>query len=102
MGAKFQLIEALQKDYESEKMVDKISIHGRYQSHFSTIKKLVKDGHEQEKVYDILGLQVVLNPRSGKNAQEIGRKACYRTCKVIQFLWQICKTCEKLAHELQF
>nr|ABK25186.1 unknown [Picea sitchensis] len=83
-----QLFEALQKDYELEKMVDKISIQGRYKSHFSTMKKLLKDGRKPEEVYDILGLRVVLNPRPGKDAQEIGRKVCYRAREVIQSLWK--------------
>lgn len=83
-----QLFEALQKDYELEKMVDNISIQGRYKSHFSTMKKLLKDGRKPEEVYDILGLRVVLNPRPWKDAQEIGRKACYRVCEVIQSLWK--------------
>lgn len=83
-----QLFEALKKDYELEKMVDKISIQGRYKSHFSTMKKLLKDGRKPEEVYDILGLRVVLNPRPGKDAQEIGRKVCYRAREVIQSLWK--------------
>ena len=74
------LFEALQKDYELEKMVDKISIQGRYKSHFSTMKKLLKDGCKPEEVYDILGLWIVLNPRPGK--------ACYRACDVIRSLWK--------------
>lgn len=82
------LFEALQKDYELEKMVDKISIQGRYKSHFSTMKKLLKDGRKPEEVYDILGLRIVLNPRPGKDAQEIGRKACYRARDVIRSLWK--------------
>ena len=41
---KCQLFEVPQKDYEFENMVDNISIQGRYKIHFSTMKKLLKDG----------------------------------------------------------
>ncbi|ERN02012.1 probable GTP diphosphokinase CRSH, chloroplastic [Amborella trichopoda] len=85
---KEMLLQTLKDDPILELMVDDISIHGRYKSRFSTMKKLLKDGRKPEEVHDILGLRVILNPRFGSEASERGVKACYRTCEVIRGLWK--------------
>lgn len=69
-------------------MVEDISIKGRYKSRFSTMKKLLKDGRKPEEVNDVLGLRVILSPRSTENMPEVGEKACYRTREIIQSLWK--------------
>eukprot|EP01018_Ginkgo_biloba_P034760 Gb_21128 [translate_table: standard] len=78
-----QLCEALQKDAMLHIMVDEIFVHGWYKSCFSTLKKLLKDGRKPQEVYDGLGLRVVLKPKAGKDEQERGTKACYRTHEII-------------------
>lgn len=83
-----QLCEALQKDATLHSMVDKISVHGWCKSHFSTMKKLLKDGRKPQEVYDVLGLWVVLKPKASKDEQERGTKTCYRTHEIIQSLWK--------------
>ncbi|XP_057832629.2 probable GTP diphosphokinase CRSH, chloroplastic [Cryptomeria japonica] len=83
-----QLFEVLQNDPELGNMVDGIYIQGRFKSRFSTMKKLLKDGRKQDEVYDVLGLRVVLNAKSGKDVQERGRKACYRARELIQSMWK--------------
>eukprot|EP01018_Ginkgo_biloba_P003979 Gb_35315 [translate_table: standard] len=69
-------------------MVDEDSIHGWYKSHFSTMKKLLKDGRKPQEVYDVLGLWVVLKPKASKDEQERGTKSYYRTHEIIQSLWK--------------
>eukprot|EP01018_Ginkgo_biloba_P011879 Gb_17313 [translate_table: standard] len=83
-----QLCESLQKDAMFHSMVDEISVHGWYKSHFSTMKKLLKDGRKPQEVYDVLGLRVVLKPNAGKDEWERGTKTCYRTHEIIQSLWK--------------
>lgn len=79
---KEQLLQLLNSDPVLAEMVDEISIEGRYKSHYSTMKKLLRDGRKPEEVYDILGLRVIL-----KTSDE-GEKACYRARSVIQSLWK--------------
>eukprot|EP01018_Ginkgo_biloba_P018156 Gb_12022 [translate_table: standard] len=62
----YQLCEALHKVAMLQSMVDEISVHGWYKSRFSTMKKLLKDGHKLQEVYDVLGLRVVLKPTIGR------------------------------------
>eukprot|EP01018_Ginkgo_biloba_P026681 Gb_06658 [translate_table: standard] len=83
-----QLCEDLQKDAMLHSMGDEISIHGWYKIRFSTMKKPLKDGSKPQEVYDVLGLRVVLKPKVGKDEQERGTKACYRTHEIIQSLWK--------------
>lgn len=83
-----QLLECLKADPVLAEMVDDISIKGRYKSRFSTMKKLLKDGRELEEVNDLLGLRVILNPRSGDGTIERGHEACYRTRELIRTLWK--------------
>ncbi|KAF5180727.1 Gtp pyrophosphokinase [Thalictrum thalictroides] len=83
-----QVLQYLNSDLALGDMVDKISIRGRYKSRFSTMKKLLKDGRKPEEVNDVLGLRVILHPKSGDNILEIGDKACYRAREVIQSLWK--------------
>eukprot|EP01018_Ginkgo_biloba_P010862 Gb_19423 [translate_table: standard] len=51
-------------------MVDEMYVHGRYKSHFNTMKKLLKDGHKPQEVNDVLGLRVVLKPKASKDEQK--------------------------------
>ncbi|PIA60738.1 hypothetical protein AQUCO_00300329v1 [Aquilegia coerulea] len=83
-----QVLQYLESDLALGDMVDQISIRGRYKSRFSTMKKLLKDGRKPEEVNDVLGLRVILHPKSGDNMLEIGDKACYRAREVIQSLWK--------------
>ncbi|RWW54800.1 hypothetical protein BHE74_00038596 [Ensete ventricosum] len=85
---KDQLLQVLKADSELEMMVDSISILGRYKSHFSTMKKLLRDGRKPEEVNDLLGLRVILNPRAADDMPERGERACYRTHEIIQTLWK--------------
>ncbi|RRT63953.1 hypothetical protein B296_00040082 [Ensete ventricosum] len=85
---KDQLLQVLKADSELEMMVDSISILGRYKSHFSTMKKLLRDGRKPEEVNDLLGLRVILNPRAADDIPERGERACYRTHEIIQTLWK--------------
>lgn len=81
---KEDLMCALNADQKLGKMVDGITIEGRYKSRFSTMKKLLKDGRRPEEVNDILGLRVILNMRS----EELAARACYRTHELIQSMWR--------------
>lgn len=85
---KEHLLQCLNSDPLLGEMVDDISIKGRYKSHYSTMKKLLKDGRKPEDVNDIFGLRVVLKPVSGDNVSEVGEKACYRAREVIRCLWK--------------
>ncbi|EEF43191.1 guanosine-3',5'-bis(diphosphate) 3'-pyrophosphohydrolase, putative [Ricinus communis] len=83
-----ELHQSLQADSILADMVDNISVKGRYKSRFSTMKKLLKDGRKPEEVNDVLGLRVILKPKSGVDMSEVGEKACYRTCEIIRSLWK--------------
>lgn len=85
---KDQLLRALKADDELNQIVQDISIQGRYKSRFSTMKKLVKDGRKPEEVNDILGLRVILDPRSDSASSEWGPRACHRTHEIIRVLWK--------------
>lgn len=82
------LLQSLKADHLLAEMVDDISVKGRYKSRYSTMKKLLKDGRKPEEINDILGLRVILKPRSGVNTSKLGEKACYRTREIIQSLWK--------------
>eukprot|EP01018_Ginkgo_biloba_P030105 Gb_12348 [translate_table: standard] len=77
----------LYRDAMLHSMMDEISVHGWYKNRFSTMKKLLKDGHKPQEVYDVLGLQV-LKPKASKDEWERGTKACYKTHEIIQSLWK--------------
>jgi len=85
---KEQLLQALKADDELNRIVQDISVQGRYKSRFSTMKKLVKDGRKPEEVKDILGLRVILEPRCDGNSSGWGPRACQRTHEIIQSLWK--------------
>ena len=85
---KEQLLQALKADDELNRIVQDISVLGRYKSRFSTMKKLVKDGRKPEEVKDILGVRVILEPRCDGNSSGWGPKACHRTHEIIQSLWK--------------
>lgn len=85
---KDQLLQALKADNEFNQIVQDISIQGRYKSRFSTMKKLVKDGRKPEEVNDILGLRVILDPRSDSASSEWAPRACHRTHEIIRALWK--------------
>ncbi|KAJ4968404.1 hypothetical protein NE237_015105 [Protea cynaroides] len=85
---KEQLLQCLKNDPVVTEMVDEIAIQGRYKSRYSTMKKLLKDGRKPEEVNDVLGLRVILKPRSGENMSEMGEKACFRAREMIQSLWK--------------
>ncbi|CAN6467030.1 unnamed protein product [Victoria cruziana] len=85
---KEELLQALQDDPVLKCLVDDLSVHGRFKSRFSTMKKLLKDGRRPEEVNDLLGLRVILRPKSDGDALENGKVACYRAREVIQDLWR--------------
>ncbi|CAN6331511.1 unnamed protein product [Urochloa humidicola] len=85
---KEQLLQALKADDELKRIVQDLSVQGRYKSRFSTMKKLVKDGRKPEDVKDILGLRVILEPRCDVNSTGWGPRACHRTHEIIQALWK--------------
>ncbi|KAJ6430819.1 hypothetical protein OIU84_018346 [Salix udensis] len=78
-----ELRQSLKADPVLADMVEDVLVKGRYKSRYSMMKKLLKDGRKPEEVNDVLGLRVVLKPKSG----EIGEKACYRTCEIVRSLW---------------
>lgn len=83
-----QLHQYLKADPILKHMVEDVSVKGRYKSRYSTMKKLLKDGRKPEEVNDVLGLRIILKPRSGEDMSEIGEKACYRTREIIQSMWK--------------
>ncbi|KAJ9537036.1 hypothetical protein OSB04_029769 [Centaurea solstitialis] len=85
---KEQLLQLLKSDSVLAEMVDEISVEGRYKSHYSTMKKLLRDGRKPEEVNDILGLRVILRPSSKLVTMDEREKACYRARSVIQSLWK--------------
>ncbi|XP_072958862.1 GTP diphosphokinase CRSH1, chloroplastic [Typha angustifolia] len=85
---KEQLLQELKADTKLNKMVDGISIQGRYKSRFSTMKKVLKDGRKPEEINDLLGLRVILQPRCCEDTSKAGHMACYRTREIIQTLWK--------------
>lgn len=85
---KEQLLQSLENDPLLMEMLDDVSVQGRYKSRYSTMKKLLKDGRKPEEVNDVLGLRVILKPRSGVNMEEIGEKACYMVREIVQSLWE--------------
>ncbi|MBA0870503.1 hypothetical protein Goshw_013338 [Gossypium schwendimanii] len=85
---KEELLQALKADPILADMVNGISVKGRYKSRYSTMKKLLRDGRKPEEVNDVLGLRVILNPRSGVDMSQVGERACYRTHEIVQSLWK--------------
>ncbi|KAL1832646.1 hypothetical protein ACET3Z_002297 [Daucus carota] len=85
---KEQLFQSLKSDPILAKMVEEISVAGRYKSRYSTMKKLLKDGRKPEEVNDVLGLRVILKPSSEFISTEGGERACFRAREVIQSLWK--------------
>lgn len=85
---KEQLLQSLKADSTLVDLVNDVSVKGRYKSRYSTMKKLVKDGRELEEVNDILGLRVIVKPKSGVDMSELGEKACYRAREIIQSMWK--------------
>lgn len=90
-----QLLDSLKADSLLAGLVSDISVKGRYKSRYSTMKKLLKDGRKPEEVNDVLGLRVVLQPRSVSTSsselamlEEIGERACYRTREIVRSLWK--------------
>ncbi|KAK9934140.1 hypothetical protein M0R45_021294 [Rubus argutus] len=81
---KEQLLQSLEADPLLAGLVVDVSVNGRYKSRYSTMKKLLKDGRKPEQVNDVLGLRVILEPRSA----EVGERACYRTREVVRSLWK--------------
>lgn len=85
---KEQLLSSLRSDQCLSEMVQHVSVEARFKSGYSTMKKLLRDGRTPEQVNDILGLRVILTPRSGVDSSEIGERACYRAREIIQSLWK--------------
>lgn len=85
---KEQLTQALKADPILGNMVDDIVVKGRYKSRYSTMKKLLRDGRKPEEVNDIMGLRVILKPKSGFSLVDRGESACYRAREIIQSLWK--------------
>ncbi|CAH1453229.1 unnamed protein product [Lactuca virosa] len=84
---KEQLLQLLKSDSVLGEMVDGISVEGRYKSHYSTMKKLLRDGRKPEEVNDILGLRVILKPSLKLIRENECEKVCYRAQEVIRGLW---------------
>ncbi|XP_018808358.1 probable GTP diphosphokinase CRSH, chloroplastic [Juglans regia] len=82
---KERLLHSLETDSSLADMVEDISVKGRYKSRYSTMKKLLRDGRRPEEVNDVLGLRIVLKPRSGS---DVGERACYRAREIIRSLWE--------------
>ncbi|XP_023527746.1 probable GTP diphosphokinase CRSH, chloroplastic [Cucurbita pepo subsp. pepo] len=85
---KDKLEQSLKNDPILTEMVEDISVKGRYKSRSSTMKKLLKDGRKLEEVNDILGLRVILKPRSGTDSSEMGERACYQAGEIIKSQWK--------------
>lgn len=86
---KEQLLQCLKTNPILADLVEDVSVQGRYKSRYSTMKKLLKDGRNPEEVNDVLGLRVIIKPRSNLvNTSEVGERACYRTHEIIQSLWK--------------
>lgn len=85
---KEELLSSLRSDQCLSEMVQHVSVEARFKSGYSTMKKLLRDGRKPEQVNDILGLRVILTPRSGFDSSEIGERACYRAREIIQSLWK--------------
>ncbi|WCJ23207.1 GTP diphosphokinase CRSH1 chloroplastic [Euphorbia peplus] len=83
-----KLRQSLKTDPILAEMVEDVSVKGRYKSRFSTMKKILKGGRKPEEVNDILGLRVILKPKSGENMSEVGERSCYRTREIVQSLWK--------------
>ncbi|XP_044499767.1 probable GTP diphosphokinase CRSH, chloroplastic isoform X2 [Mangifera indica] len=84
-----RLLQSLKNDLALDEIVDDVSVLGRYKSRYSTMKKLLKDGRKPEEVNDVLGLRVILKPKSDVgNVSEVGERACYRTREIIRSLWK--------------
>ncbi|KAL8142798.1 hypothetical protein V2J09_015830 [Rumex salicifolius] len=83
-----QLYQALKTDVILAHMVNDFEVKGRYKSRYSTMKKLLKDGRKPEEVNDIMGLRVVLEPKSDVNSADTGITACYRTQEIVRSLWK--------------
>ncbi|GJU62265.1 probable GTP diphosphokinase CRSH, chloroplastic [Tanacetum coccineum] len=84
---KEQLLQSLNSDPILTQMVDEISVEGRYKSHYSTMKKLLRDGRKPEEVNDILGLRVILKTSDEADDYQ-SEKACYRARSIIRSLWK--------------
>jgi len=85
---KEKLLQSLRTDPLLVNMTDDISVKGRYKSRYSTMKKLLRDGRKPEEVNDVMGLRVVLKPKSDFDLIHIGEEACYRAREIIQTLWK--------------
>lgn len=86
---KDMLLQSLKADQILSEMVEDVSVKGRYKSRYSTMKKLLKDGRKPEEVNDVLGLRVILKPKSDvANVLEVGERACYRAREIVQHLWK--------------
>jgi len=85
---KEELLQTLKADSLLSELVDDVSVKGRYKSRYSTMKKLLKDGRKPEEVNDVLGMRVILKPKAGENASEVGERACYRSHQIIQSMWK--------------
>ncbi|KAL5852904.1 hypothetical protein ACOSQ3_008022 [Xanthoceras sorbifolium] len=86
---KDRLLQSLRTDLVLGDMVEDVSVQGRYKSRYSTMKKLLSDGRKPEEVNDVLGLRVILKPRSDvENVSEVGERSCYRTREIIQSVWK--------------
>ncbi|KAL3685868.1 hypothetical protein R1sor_003890 [Riccia sorocarpa] len=88
---KEQLIAALEQDEELQELVEKITVTGRYKSRFSTMRKLLRDGRKPEEVFDVLGLRVILEPKTGFTAAEERQRgvlSCYKAMEVATTIWK--------------
>ncbi|KAM7280133.1 hypothetical protein ACFE04_007267 [Oxalis oulophora] len=83
-----QLLNSLNNDAILAELTEDITVKGRYKSRYSTMKKLLKDARKPEEVNDVLGLRVILKPKSDVEMVDVGERACYRAREIIQSLWK--------------
>eukprot|EP00252_Welwitschia_mirabilis_P002810 TRINITY_DN127_c0_g1_i2.p1 TRINITY_DN127_c0_g1~~TRINITY_DN127_c0_g1_i2.p1 ORF type:complete len:463 (-),score=71.38 TRINITY_DN127_c0_g1_i2:52-1440(-) len=82
-----QIFEALQKDYEMNSLVKKISVGDPYKSRFRTMKKVMKDGKKPEEVRGALGLKIILNLRPGESQREKETKSVNKAYRIIRQMY---------------
>ncbi|KAK9817892.1 hypothetical protein WJX72_003848 [[Myrmecia] bisecta] len=91
------LLAAVHANPDFMSMAAGCEVLARTKSLFSTMKKLLrlgamaKGGRKREEVYDLLGMRVIVKPRTDlpmEQAEAEAEKACYIVEKVAHSLWQ--------------
>ena len=91
-SCEIQLQRALVQDGRLPKLADSVRVSARRKALFSTMRKLLRGkGRNKEDVRDLLGLRVVVVPKSSESDPQSARKqaidACYVVRDVAQKLW---------------